>query len=65
MPSPFPGMDPYLEPPTIFPGLHNRLIAGLSEALQAALPAPYFAGRRRNKSAWARSRRSRAAIFNS
>ena len=43
MPSPFPGMDPYLEHPTIFPGLHNRLIAGLSEALQAALPAPYFA----------------------
>jgi hypothetical protein len=43
MPSRFPGMDPYLEHPTIFPGLHNRLIAGLSEALQAALPAPYFA----------------------
>lgn len=43
MPSPFPGMDPYLEQPTIFPGLHNRLIAGLSEALQAALPPPYFA----------------------
>jgi hypothetical protein len=36
-------MDPYLEHPTIFPGLHNRLIAGLSEALQAALPPPYFA----------------------
>ena len=43
MPSPFPGMDPYLEAPTIFPGLHNRLIALLGEALQAALPAPYFA----------------------
>lgn len=43
MSSPFPGMDPYLERETIFPGLHNRLIAGLSEALQAALPAPYFA----------------------
>lgn len=43
MPSPFPGMAPYLEHPTIFPGLHNRLIAGLSEALQATLPAPYFA----------------------
>jgi hypothetical protein len=36
-------MDPYLEHPTIFPGLHNRLIAGISDALQAALPAPYFA----------------------
>lgn len=43
MPSPFPGMDPYLEAPTIFPGLHNRLIALLGEALQAALSAPYFA----------------------
>jgi len=43
MPSPFPGMDPYLEHPAVFPGLHNRLIAHLSETLQAALPAPYFA----------------------
>lgn len=43
MPSPFPGMDPYLESPAIFPGLHNRLIALLGEALQAVLPAPYFA----------------------
>jgi hypothetical protein len=36
-------MDPYLEAPTTFPGLHNRLIALLGEALQVALPAPYFA----------------------
>jgi hypothetical protein len=36
-------MDPNLEHPTIFPGLHNRLIAGISDALQATLPAPYFA----------------------
>jgi hypothetical protein len=43
MPSPFPGMDPYLEHPSVFPGLLNRLIAVLSEALQAALPAPYYA----------------------
>jgi hypothetical protein len=43
MPSPFPGMDPYLEHPAVFPGLHNRLIAVLSETLQVALPAPYFA----------------------
>ena len=43
MPSPFPGMDPYLENPTVFPGLHNRLVAVLSESLQARLPAPYFA----------------------
>ena len=43
MPSPFPGMDPYLEHPAVFPGLHNRFIAVLSEFLQAALPAPYYA----------------------
>src|SRR3989442_1271435 len=43
MPSPFPGMDPYLEHPNLFPGLHNRLVAVLSESLQAKLPPPYFA----------------------
>lgn len=43
MPSPFPGMDPYLENPALFPGLHNRLISLLSESLQALLPPPYFA----------------------
>ncbi len=43
MPSPFPGMDPFLEHPAIFPGLHNRMVATLSEHLQASLPAPYFA----------------------
>jgi hypothetical protein len=30
MPSPFPGMDPYLEHPAVFPGLHSRLITALS-----------------------------------
>ena len=43
MPSPFPGMNPYLEHPAVFPGLHNRLIVVLSELLPAALPAPYYA----------------------
>jgi hypothetical protein len=36
-------MDPYLEHPAVFPGLHNRLIVVMSELLQAALPAPYCA----------------------
>jgi hypothetical protein len=36
-------MDPYLEHSAVFPGLHNRLIAVLSEYLQAALPPPYYA----------------------
>src|SRR5579885_1671065 len=48
MPSPFPGMDPYLENPEIFPDFHDSFITYLREALQAGLPAPYFAalGRR-------------------
>jgi hypothetical protein len=36
-------MDPFLEHPAIFPGLHDRLIYGLSEALQPELPEPYYA----------------------
>lgn len=43
MASPFPGMDPFLEDPVIFPGFHDRLIIYLSEALQPLLPEPYFA----------------------
>jgi hypothetical protein len=48
MPSPFPGMDPYLENPEIFPDFHDSMITYLREGLQANLPAPYFAaiGRR-------------------
>lgn len=43
MPSPFPGMDPYLEDPAIWPDLHNRLAYTLSEVLNQSLPAPYYA----------------------
>ena len=43
MPSPFPGMDPYLEGPAIWPDFHNSFITYLREALNALLPAPYFA----------------------
>ena len=48
MPSPFPGMDPYLENPDIFPDFHDSVITYLREAIQASLPPPYFAalGRR-------------------
>ena len=42
MPSPFPGMDPWLEAPELFPDLHQRLIAYLSEAVTASLPRPYY-----------------------
>ena len=43
MPSPFPGMDPFLEHPYFFPGLHGAMHFCIREALQARLPAPYFA----------------------
>jgi hypothetical protein len=48
MPSPFPGMDPYLERPEVFPDFHDSYITYLRENLQARLPAPYYAaiGRR-------------------
>ncbi len=44
MPSPFPGMDPFLEDPAVFPDLHDSMIAYLREVLNAVLPAPYRAG---------------------
>lgn len=43
MPSPFPGMDPFLEAPEFFPGFHKRFMVFLEEKLQKALPRPYFA----------------------
>src|SRR5947209_5330096 len=43
MPSPFPGMDPYLERPEFFPGLHDSLLIYLREGLQGQLPAAYYA----------------------
>jgi hypothetical protein len=43
MPSPFPGMDPWLEAPGVFPDFHNSFVAYLREALNAVLPPPYFA----------------------
>jgi len=48
MPSPFPGMDPFLEHPDLFPDFHDGFIAYLRESLQRELPPPYVAalGRR-------------------
>ncbi len=43
MPSPFPGMDPFLEHPSMFADLHGRLNGGISESLQQLLPDSYFA----------------------
>jgi Protein of unknown function (DUF4058) len=43
MPSPFPGMDPYLEHPRFFPDLHGGLITFLKQELQQRLPEAYYA----------------------
>lgn len=43
MPSPFPGMDPYLEDPPRWGGVHAGLIAQISFYLNAVLPPRYAA----------------------
>jgi hypothetical protein len=42
MPSPFPGMDPYLENPALWGGVHDRLIVYMGEVLRPALPPGYY-----------------------
>lgn len=41
MPSPFPGMDPYLEHPDLWPGVHLLLIAALTQSLAPQLRPKY------------------------
>ncbi len=43
MPSPFPGMDPYLEDPTLWPDVHHALISNMREFLLPQLRPAYFA----------------------
>lgn len=43
MPSPFPGMDPYLEDRSLWPDVHSSLISYIREALQPALRPKYIA----------------------
>ncbi|RRR73552.1 MAG: DUF4058 family protein [Candidatus Viridilinea halotolerans] len=42
MPTPFPGMDPYLEHPALWPDLHNSLISALSDELAPQLRPRYY-----------------------
>lgn len=42
MRSPFPGMDPYLENPALWPDVHNRLIAAMADALSPVLRPRYY-----------------------
>jgi hypothetical protein len=43
MESPFPGMDPYLEAPSIWPDVHASLIAAIRDQIQAQLNPRYTA----------------------
>ena len=43
MPSPFPGMDPYLEDPAFWQDFHGRMIYSMSEQLLDRLPGHYDA----------------------
>jgi uncharacterized protein DUF4058 len=41
---PFPGMDPWLENPTLWQDVHARLITGIADALIPAIAPRYFVG---------------------
>src|SRR6266566_419300 len=40
---PFPGMDPYLEHPALWPGIHTRLIVWLAHGLRPLIRPRYVA----------------------
>jgi len=42
MPSPFPGMDPYLEHPDLWPGVHHWLIVAIADYLSPQLRSKYI-----------------------
>ena len=39
----FPGMDPYLEHPALWPGVHSRMVIYIADALQPAIGPRYIA----------------------
>ncbi len=41
MPSPFPGMNPYLESPELWTEVHHRLISAIAAAIESTLPPNY------------------------
>lgn len=44
MPSPFPGMDPFVENPRLWPNVHNSLIAAMRDRLGQQLRPKYYVG---------------------
>ena len=43
MPSPFPGMDPYLENPALWPDVHHELISSIRALLNEVIRPRYVA----------------------
>ncbi len=41
MPSPFPGMNPYLENPELWTEIHHRLISAIADSIELNLPPQY------------------------
>jgi len=44
MESPFPGMDPYLEHPSLWPDVHNRLITAIADDVSERVAPRYYVG---------------------
>ncbi len=42
MPSPFPGMDPYLEQPAFWSSFHSRLVVAIADVIEAMLDPQYY-----------------------
>jgi Protein of unknown function (DUF4058) len=42
MPSPFPGMNPYLEDPNLWPSFHTKLIVDIANAIAPSLRPKYY-----------------------
>ncbi|MEO0457054.1 MAG: DUF4058 family protein, partial [Cyanobacteria bacterium P01_A01_bin.114] len=42
MPPPFPGMNPYLEHPGLWAGIHHRLITAIANALEPQIQPKYI-----------------------
>ena len=42
IPTPFPGMDPYLEQHSLWPGVHNRLIVQIADDIAPRLRPRYY-----------------------
>lgn len=61
MPSPFPGMDPYIEDPFFWGDFHGSLLGIMREVLNSILPSRYVASMDRN--VWVQEHPGEEAVF--